>query len=106
MGNDEKLQERLRDAGDRTGERPWPLPAWPEYKDLLKSDVADIKNSAGREAGTIAGAMFLENFVNGRPWAHLDIAGTAWAEKERPYVPKGSVGFGVRLLLDLIEHWQ
>ncbi len=106
MGNDERLIERIRAAGDRTGERAWPLPTWPAYKDLLKSEVADIKNSAGREAGTIAGAMFLENFVNGKPWAHLDIAGTAWAEKERPYVPKGSVGYGVRLLLDLIENWK
>ena len=106
MGNDDSLLEKIRAAGDRSGERAWPLPTWPVYKDLLKSEVADIKNSAGREAGTIAGAMFLQNFVDGRPWAHLDIAGTAWAEKERPYVPKGSVGVGVRMLLDLLDNWK
>ena len=94
------------EAGEQSGERAWQLPTWPAYKELLKSDVADMKNSAGREAGTIAGAKFLENFVGDYPWAHLDIAGTAWTEKDKPTAPKGSTGVGVRLVLDLIENWN
>ena len=103
MGNDEALLEFVRESGERTGERLWPLPTWPEYKELLRSDVADMKNSAGREAGTIAGAMFLGQFANGYKWCHLDIAGVAWNDRDKPYAPKGSAGFGVRLLVDFVE---
>ena len=106
MGNDADLVNAVREAGDRSGERVWELPTWPEYTELLKSDVADMKNSAGREAGTIAGAMFLASFAEGTPWVHLDIAGTAWNDKDKPYAPKGSSGVGVRLLLDLLENWE
>jgi len=81
----------------------WILPTWPEYKELLRSDVADMKNSAGREAGTIAGAMFLAQFAEGYKWCHLDIAGVAWNDRDKPYAPKGSAGFGVRLLVDFAE---
>jgi leucyl aminopeptidase len=103
MSNDDSLRQFVIDSGERTGERLWPLPTWPEYKELLRSDVADMKNSAGREAGTIAGAMFLAQFADGYPWCHLDIAGVAWNDRDRPYGPKGSAGFGVRLLIDFVE---
>ena len=103
MGNDVELTTAVIEAGERTGERLWALPTWPEYKELLRSDVADMKNSAGREAGTIAGAMFLGQFANGYKWCHLDIAGVAWNDRDKPYAPKGSAGFGVRLLIDFVE---
>ncbi len=103
MGNDDELRQFVIESGERTGERMWPLPTWPEYKELLRSDVADMKNSAGREAGTIAGAMFLGQFANGYKWCHLDIAGVAWNDRDKPYAPKGSAGFGVRLLVDFTE---
>jgi len=106
MGNDDTLLTRIKQAADRSGERVWELPTWPEYADLMKSDVADLKNSAGREAGTIAGAMFLAPFAEGTPWVHMDIAGTAWNDKDKPYAPKGSSGVAVRLLLDLLENWE
>jgi len=103
MGNDPDLTTFVIESGERTGERLWALPTWPEYKELLRSDVADMRNSAGREAGTIAGAMFLGQFANGYKWCHLDIAGVAWNDRDKPYSPKGSAGFGVRLLVDFVE---
>ncbi|MGH7725510.1 MAG: leucyl aminopeptidase [Candidatus Eiseniibacteriota bacterium] len=103
MGNDQKLVDFVMESGERTGERLWQLPTWPEYNDLLKSDVADMKNSAGREAGTIAGGMFLQKFANGYKWCHLDIAGTAWNDRDKPYAPRGSAGVGVRLFVDFVE---
>ena len=106
LGNDEALQEKLRSAGEATGERLWPLPLWQDYKDKIKSDIADIKNTGGREAGTITGAAFLEKYVGKIPWAHLDIAGTAWTTEEQPYRAKGATGFGVRLLLETLTRWN
>jgi len=106
MGNDDALQAKLRSAGETTGERLWPLPLWQEYKDKIKSDVADIKNSAGREGGAITAAAFLEKYVGKIPWAHLDIAGTAWTTEERAYLAKGATGFGVRLLLEALTQWD
>jgi leucyl aminopeptidase len=106
MGNDSELLGRIKGASQRSGERVWELPTWSEYFDLLRSDVADQKNSAGREAGTIVGAMFLAPFAEGTPWVHMDIAGTAWNDKDKPYAPKGSSGVAVRLLLDLLENWE
>src|SRR3989454_12322586 len=73
MGNDETLLAEVREAGERAGERCWPLPLWDEYRELLKSDIADVKNSGGRGAGTIAGGWFLREFVDGFPWVHLGI---------------------------------
>ncbi|MBF0340791.1 MAG: leucyl aminopeptidase [Magnetococcales bacterium] len=100
MGNNEPLQKRLRKAGERCGERLWPLPLFPEYQEQIKSVVADIKNVGGREAGTITAACFLSRFVDdSRAWAHLDIAGTAYDfSGTRPHMPKGAMGVGVRLL--------
>src|SRR6266436_5826677 len=96
MGNDEGLLAEVQDAGERAGERCWPLPLWEEYRELLKSDVADVRNSGGRSAGTIAGAWFLREFVNGFPWVHLDIAGTAYTDAEAPHQTKGPTAVGVR----------
>ncbi len=109
MGNaaGQELMERLRRTGDRTGERVWQLPLWPEYVEHVKSDVADVKNvGMGRAAGAIAGAAFLSKFVDGYPWVHLDIAGTAWADRDQPYKPKGGTGVGVRLLTQMLLEWD
>jgi leucyl aminopeptidase len=105
MGNDEALKARLRAAGEKSGERVWELPLWKEYEEQIKSDVADIKNVGGKEGGAITAAAFLKNFVDETPWIHLDIAGTAWTTKEKPYTPKGATGVGVRLVLQLLLDW-
>jgi leucyl aminopeptidase len=102
LGNDEGLLAEVRDAGERAGERCWPLPLWEEYRELLKSDVADVKNSGGRSAGTIAGAWFLREFVDSFPWVHLDIAGTAYLEGESASHAKGPTGIGVRLFTEFL----
>ena len=102
MGNDDALVNEVRDAGERAGERCWPFPLWNEYHDLLKSDIADVKNSAGRGAGTIAGGWFLREFVDGFPWVHLDIAGTAYTESEAPHQAKGPTAVGVRLFTEFL----
>ena len=102
LGNDEGLLAEVRDAGERAGERCWPLPLWEEYRELLKSDVADVKNSGGRSAGTIAGAWFLREFVDSFPWVHLDIAGTAYLEGENASHAKGPTGIGVRLFMEFL----
>jgi leucyl aminopeptidase len=106
MGNDDDLIARVQGAAEKSGERVWPLPLWDSYLELLKSDVADLKNSGGRKAGAITGGLFLKQFVpDGVPWVHLDIAGSAWEEKDRPLVPKGASGVGVHLLDRLLQEW-
>jgi len=102
LGNDDALLAEVRDAGERAGERCWPLPLWDDYRDLLKSDVADVKNSGGRAAGTIAGAWFLREFVDSFPWVHLDIAGTAYLEGEGVSHAKGPTAIGVRLFTEFL----
>jgi leucyl aminopeptidase len=104
MGNDGQLKKTLEKAGDTTGERVWELPLWDEYGELMKSDIADMKNSGGPTAGTISAAWFLKNFVGHTKWVHLDIAGTAWEEKGRHYLPKGATGAGVRLLVEFLKN--
>jgi leucyl aminopeptidase len=103
MATDDNLARALGDAGGRSGERVWRLPLWREYRSLIRSDIADIKNSGGRPAGTITAGYFLREFVGDAPWAHLDIAGTAWAEEDRAYQPKGATGVGVRLLVEWLQ---
>lgn len=104
LSNDETLSDQLMEASQLTGENVWKLPLFEGYKENLKSDIADLKNiSGGRAAGTIIGALFLEEFVEKVPWAHLDIGGVAFASKERNYLPKNGVGFGVRLLISLLK---
>ncbi len=105
MGNDEEMAEQVHRAGELTRERVWPLPLWDEHRDLIKSDVADMKNSGGRSGGALTAAALLSEFAQDYPWAHLDIAGTARASKSSPYVPKGAVGVGVRLLTQLARDW-
>ena len=103
LGNDQDLADEIRGAGLRSGERVWQLPLWEEYRELLKSEIADIKNTGGRSAGTITAAMFLREFAGSAPWAHLDIAGTAWAEKAEPYQTVGPTGVGVRLFTEWVR---
>jgi len=100
-----EFARRISDAGAATFERVWQMPLWEEYEPQLDSDVADMRNVGGRPAGVITAALFLKKFVDAYPWAHLDIAGTASIEKERPYTPKGATGVGVRLLTHLIANW-
>jgi leucyl aminopeptidase len=102
MGTDERLVGEVREAGERAGERCWPLPLWDEYRDLIKSDIADMKNSGGRGAGTIAGGWFLREFVGDAPWVHLDIAGTAYTDGEAPHQAKGPTAIGVRLFTEFL----
>jgi leucyl aminopeptidase len=106
LGNDEKLAQKVRDAGEATHERAWPLPLWDEHKAAIKGTFGDIVNTGGRNAGVSTAAAFLSHFVGETPWAHLDIAGTAWTTKETPYYTKGATGFGVRLLVDLARNWK
>lgn len=103
MGNDEGLARALKKAGEASGERVWQLPLWEEYGELMKSDIADLKNAGGPTAGTISAGWFLQQFAGKSKWAHLDIAGTAWEEKGRPYLPKGATGVGVRLLVEYLR---
>ncbi len=103
LGNAEDLTDEIRAAANRCGERVWSLPLWDEYREAMKSNVADIKNSGGRAAATITAAIFLREFVGSFPWAHLDIAGTAWAENATAYQPVGPTGVGVRLLTEWVR---
>jgi leucyl aminopeptidase len=103
MGNDQGLVRALKGAGEASGEWLWELPVWDEYGELMRSDIADLKNAAGPTAGTITAGWFLKQFVGKSRWAHLDIAGTAWEEKGRPYLPKGATGVGVRLLIEYLR---
>jgi leucyl aminopeptidase len=105
MGNDDELAERICLAGERTGEIVWRLPLHPEYSELVKGKYGDLDNAPeARKAGTIVGASFLQNFVGEVPWAHLDIAGSAW-DLDRAYVGKGASGYGVRLLVELAHSY-
>lgn len=105
MGTDDKLIKELEKAADNTGELVWELPLWESYHELIKSDIADYKNSGGRAAGTISSAAFLSKFNSGDyPWAHLDIAGPAWTTKDKPYIPKGAAGITVRLLVEFLRN--
>jgi leucyl aminopeptidase len=102
MGTDDALVEEVRRAGERAGERVWPLPLWDDYRELIKSDVADVKNSGGRPAGSISAGWFLREFAEGYPWAHLDIAGTAYTDREDAGSVKGPTGMGFRLFTEFL----
>jgi leucyl aminopeptidase len=103
MGNDDDLVAEVTRAGDAAGERCWQFPLWDEYRTQLKSDTADIKNVGGRPAGTITAGWFLRDFVEpDTPWAHLDIAGTAYTDADTPYCPKGPTGAGARLFGEFV----
>jgi leucyl aminopeptidase len=100
--NDQALADKVIAAGKETGELMWQLPMYEEYKEQLKSDVADIKNIGNRWGGAITGAKFLEEFVDKTPWVHLDIAGTYYTDKEKGYITKGATGIPVRTLINLV----
>jgi leucyl aminopeptidase len=106
MGNDEALVKRIEEASAKTGEKVWRLPLWDEYFDYLKSDTADFRNVGTRSGGAIIGGIFLSKFVGQTPWVHLDIAGPSNLEKERPYMPRGGTGVGVRLVMQLLRDWK
>jgi leucyl aminopeptidase len=103
LGSSEPLVEELRAAGDRAGQRCWPLPLWKEYREQLESAVADLMNVGGKPAGTITAAMFLKEFTGAVPWAHLDIAGTAYGEGKLSYQRKGGLGVPTRLLVEWVR---
>ena len=104
--NDETLAQRLLAAGTECNERLWRMPLGEAYDKMLKSDIADMKNVGGRPGGSISAACFLQRFTNGVPWAHLDIAGTAWSTKDGPTTPKGATAFGVRLIDHLVAKYH
>ena len=109
MGNNQKLIDKIIKAGNNTCEKVWQLPMWEEYTSQIKSDVADIRNTGIKGAGTITAAAFLAEFVETYPWAHLDIAGTAWIQETTPkksYLTKGATGICVRLLTNLLQNWK
>ena len=105
FSNNEKLAEKLTAAGKAVGEPVWRLPLGDAYDQLIKSDIADMKNTGDRGGGSITAAQFLQRFVGETPWAHLDIAGTAWAKKDKEVTPKGATAFGVRLLDKLVADY-
>ena len=106
MSNDDRLAEKLLGIGKFCSEPLWRMPLDETYKKQLKSEVADLKNTGGKPAGCVTAAEYLHHFVGNTPWAHLDIAGTAWNFTEKSYVPKGPSGFGVRILLELVRTWK
>ena len=102
FSNDDTLSQKLTAAGQATGERVWRMPLDEAFDKQIRSDIADMKNVGGRPGGSITAAQFIQRFVNGKPWAHLDIAGTAWSTKDAAVAPKGATAFGVRLLDRLV----
>ncbi|MDQ6788082.1 MAG: leucyl aminopeptidase [Acidobacteriota bacterium] len=107
LGNDQELVDEIIACGREAGENFWQLPIGKEYSKGIKSDIADIKNiGPARKAGTIIGAVFIQEFVDKAKWAHLDIAGTAWADGEKPHQSKGPTAVAVRTLLKLVEKSQ
>lgn len=105
FSNDDELAARLEAAGQTSFERVWRLPMFKEYGEQLKSHVADIKHTGGRPAGSIKAAIFLSKFADNYAWAHLDMAGKAWSEGKKPYMPAWATGHGVRLLTQFLRDW-
>ncbi len=107
MGNDQALVDEIIACGKKTGEGFWQLPVGKAYSKMIKSDIADVKNIGPRgKAGTIIGAVFIQEFIDKAKWAHLDIAGTAWCDSVRPFQAKGPTGVAVRSLVELVERSQ
>jgi leucyl aminopeptidase len=108
FGRPDAWRETVREVAEAAGDRCWPLPLYDEYFDQIRSEIADMINSGGRAGGACTAAIFLKEFTNDLPWAHMDIAGTAWAEEAKPYQPKGPIGVAVRTLAELpftYERW-
>jgi leucyl aminopeptidase len=101
FGTPDAWVEAVRRASERAGDRSWPMPVYDDYKEQLRSEIADFTNTGGRAGGAITAALFLKEFTGDLPWVHIDIAGTAWAEESKPYQPKGPTGVAVRTLAQL-----
>jgi leucyl aminopeptidase len=105
FANDEESYQRFARALERAGEKMWRLPVDEEYREMIKSGIADIVNSGGRWGGAVTAAMFLKEFVADTPWIHLDIAGVAWMEETKPWIAKGPTGIAVRSLIEFVRDW-
>ncbi|MEO8258399.1 MAG: leucyl aminopeptidase [Acidobacteriota bacterium] len=101
FGTPPEFVEQVRRVADRAGDRAWPMPIFEDYREQLKSEIADFTNTGGRPAGSITAALFIGEFTDGLPWVHMDIAGTAWVDDPKPYLPKGASGVAVRTLAEL-----
>jgi leucyl aminopeptidase len=109
ISNDDKLKKSIKNAAEKTAERVWELPLWDDFREAIKGEISDVRNlgkGKGYEGGAITAATFIESFVKKVPWAHLDMAGTAWFIEDKEYSPKGGTGYGVRLLVELLENWK
>ncbi|MCK9268605.1 MAG: cytosol aminopeptidase, partial [Alkaliphilus sp.] len=106
ISNDDEFVERVKAAAGNAGEKVWQLPSYPEYKEQIKSDIADLKNTGGREAGTITAGLFLGEFVGENPWVHIDIAGTSMITNDKSGLVKGATGVGVRTLYHLAKSME
>jgi len=105
-GNHAGLMDAIREASSATAERVWEMPIWDDFRERMKSPLADLKNSGGKPAATMTAAAFLENFIGDWPWAHIDIAYVDVEPEGRPYIPKGTTGIGLRLLVELLSKWK
>jgi leucyl aminopeptidase len=101
FGTPDAFVEKVRRVANQAGDRSWPMPTFDDYMEQLKSEIADFTNTGGRAGGSITAALFLKEFTGGLPWVHMDIAGTAWADDAKPYMPKGATGVAVRTLAAL-----
>jgi leucyl aminopeptidase len=101
FGQPPSFAELVRRTADRAGDRCWPMPLFDDYREQIKSEIADMVNVGGRPAGACTAAMFIREFVGELPWAHLDVAGTAWVDEAKPWMPKGATGVAVRTLAEL-----
>jgi leucyl aminopeptidase len=109
FGAPDAFLETVRRTANRAGDRAWPMPVYEEYREQIKSEIADMVNVGGRPAGASTAAVFIKEFVGDLPWAHFDIAGTAWADDAKPWQPKGPTGVAVRTLAELAFNspdWQ
>ena len=105
FASDDQMYERFASASQQAGEKLWRLPLDDEYKEIIKSNIADMVNSGGRWGGAISAAMFLKEFAEDTPWIHLDIAGTAWMEENKPWIAKGPSGIALRSLVEFVKGW-
>ena len=105
FASDDQMYDRMSQANKRAGEKMWRLPLDDDYKDIIKSNIADVMNSGGRWGGAVTAAMFLKEFAEDTPWIHLDIAGTAWMEDQKPWIAKGPSGIAVRSLIEFVKSW-
>jgi leucyl aminopeptidase len=103
FGNEKAVVEEVLAAGEAAGEPGWSMPMWEDYKEQIKSDVADLKNTGGRAAGSITAALFLQEFVDGFPWVHLDVAGTAYSQADLGWIPKGPTGTPVGTFVEFVR---